>query len=127
MANETITFTNSKGEVKTRRAPVGQEAFIEAVYAAHAAGDGVNGVCERTGLTKGSVEARMTKYRTDKGIPLPTFAGGKGAPRMNVDKARELAARLSGKPLETIVAEGEALVAKSAARKAAKAAETASA
>ena len=116
MSNEnTIEVKLADGTVKIRRKPVAFEAFMDAVEASNS----VQEVHEKTGLTIGSIEARMAKYRHE-GIPMKSFAGGKGAPRLDVSKAQAYLAKLRGVDVSEIKAAGDKLLAKVAERKAAK-------
>ena len=71
-------------------------------------------VANKTGMELNSVAARISKYR-GLGIAIKNFPRG-GGPKLDLDAATALIAKLRGVNVETVKAAGEALVAKVAER-----------
>jgi|TARA_R110000824_G_scaffold280251_1_gene468362 hypothetical protein len=63
----------------TRRQAVPAATFVQAYMESFAAGDGIEGVSQRTGLSSGSVSTRAANYRKEHGLELPKFPRGGGA------------------------------------------------
>lgn len=93
-------------------------AFIETWEAVAKEGGDSNDVAKRLGIKNTSALARASKYRS-MGFPLSNFTRGGGA---KIDRSAMLAllASLKGQTVETLVAEGDVLVAEAKQRKAEK-------
>jgi hypothetical protein len=98
---------------------VSMKTFIETWEAVAAEGGNSHDVSTRLGIENTSALARASKYRSE-GFPLSNFTRGGGA---KIDRTEMLAllATLKGASVESVVSEGELLVAKAAKRKANKA------